>query len=456
MTRHVELGAVVVGLLAIASLVAIVAFASPVADDEPTELIHPDPPELPEQPDGLGDGQAMIGEETYTSITAADAAANPGDTIAVSGQFSESVTVTTPNVSIVADGDALIDGGDSGHVIEIAAEDVTIESVWITGSGHDLGNEDAGIFVDGARATISDVVIDDTAFGVWIDGVPDVTVESSVIDGREDLYPRTNRGNGIHLWQATNATLEDNAITNARDGIYYQWSSGVHTTNNTLWDLRYGVHYMYSDDNRLEGNLAMDSHAGFALMVSSNLTVVDNLAIANRGASEHGILLKDIDDSQIVRNHVVDNGNGLYVYNAERNEFRGNLIFENDIGIVRTAGSYDQVYVDNAFVENTVPAVSTTMSHQPWNASDRGNYWSSAGVVDLDGDGISDVRYRPAGVIEELRMREPGVDLFESSPAFDAIRLAEDSFPVLAEETLVDHHPLTEPPTEDWTTYYGD
>jgi len=117
-----------------------------------------------------------------------------------------------------------------------------------------------------------------------------------------------------------------------RDGIYYSWASNVEATGNTMWDLRYGVHYMYSDDNRLADNVAFENDVGYALMVSESIELVNNTAVANRGESGHGILLKEIDRSVVRDNTLVANDNGVFLYNAQDNEVRGNLLYANGVG----------------------------------------------------------------------------------------------------------------------------
>ncbi|WP_193364853.1 NosD domain-containing protein, partial [Natronococcus jeotgali] len=258
------------------------------------------------------------------------------------------------------------------------------------------------------------------------------------------------------LWEASDAELRDNAITTVRDGIYYQWAEGVHAEGNAMWEMRYGVHYMYSDDNRLENNTAFDNDVGFALMVSTGLTLEDNVAVNNDGTSGHGILLKDVEDSEIVGNEVVGNENGLYVYNAQDNRLVDNLVLENDVGVHVTAGSTNAVVAGNSFVANGEAAFAETTSQAHWNGTDRGNYWADARTTDLDDDGVGEIRHQPAGTVERLVHERPGAAVFAESPAFDAVRMAESSFPVVESPGIVDHRPLAEPPHDEWRTYYED
>jgi nitrous oxidase accessory protein len=280
-----------------------------------------------------------------------------------------------------------------------------------------------------------------------------VTVENATIVGREGVASHAMRGNGVQLWETKDTVVRNNDVTRVRDGIYFSWAEDVTASDNRLWDLRYGVHYMYSDDNRLENNLAVDNDVGYALMVSQDLQIVNNTAIDNDGQSGHGILVKDIEDTTLRGNVVADNGNGFYVSNAQDNRLEGNLVLDNDIGVHATAGSSGQSVVGNSFVHNEVQAFSTQEEVVVWNGSDGGNYWSDARTVDRSNDGISETRHRPAGTVERLVHEQPRAAAFADSPAFAAVRMAENSFPILRSPGIVDHQPLTDSP-HDWERYY--
>ena len=439
---------------------AVAAVAAVVDDGGGDSTVDGWTPDLPDVHDveALDEpGVATIEDREYDSLQSAIDAAEPGDEIVLEGRFEERVAIETPGLTLEAASDrgAVIDGGGENTVVHVRADDVTLDGVWIRGSGPDRASEDAGALVNGSNSTLVDVRIDDVTYGVWIGESDDVTVENATIVGREGV-DHAERGNGIHLDRADGAALRDNRVTAVRDGIYYSWSDGVVSERNALWDLRYGVHYMYSEDNRLEENVAFDNDVGFALMVSSNLTIAENVVVGNDGPSGQGILIKDVDDSVVRDNAVVANRNGIYAYNAHRNAILDNLVLENEVGVHFTAGSSDERVAGNSFIENGLSAYASTNEQLAWNDTDAGNYWSDARPIDLDGDGTSAVRHQPAGVAEELIREQPQAAVFAESPAFDAIRLAESSFPVVESPGVVDHRPLADPPHEDWQEYYAD
>jgi nitrous oxidase accessory protein len=446
-------------LLAVAVVVAatLSAVAAPTAATADEGLVFD--PGVPEEyafSAPTADGTATVDGESYESVQAAVDAAESGDTVRLRGAFSERVVVSTPGLTLESDpaDPARIDGGGEGDVLTIAAADVTVRGVWIHNSGRDAEGNDAGVWVNGTNARVVDSRLTDVTFGLWVNGVDGVHLRNNTVVGREEVRPLSYRGNGIQLWKTADTHVADNRITDVRDGIYYSWASNVTAEENTMWDLRYGVHYMYSDGSTLRNNTAFDNDVGYALMLSDHIEVVDNVAVNNTGVSGHGILLKRIDDSVVRGNHVVGNDRGVYVLNSVRNAVTDNLVMENRVGVHLTAGTEDERVSGNSFVNNDAAVYAVTRELTAWNDTARGNYWSAADVADVDHDGISEVRHRPSGLVEYLVHEHPQAAVFADSPAFDAVRMAESTFPVVESPGVVDHHPLTNPPHSDWRRYY--
>jgi len=402
------------------------------------------------------DGHATVDGERFEALDAALAAADAGDTVRVAGTVSGPVTVDTPNVTLAgaAPSEAVVAGDGDGDVLTVDASGVTVSGLWVRNSGYSAADNDAAVWVNASDAAVVDARVTDATFGVWVNGVSDARVENTTVVGRESVQPRSERGNGIQLWEADDAVLVDNRVTDARDGVYFSWSTGVEARGNALWDLRYGVHYMYSDDCRLAANTAFGNDAGYALMVSDHLTVVDNTAVNNSGSSGHGVLVKSVDHTEIRGNDLVGNDNGVFVYNSLDNTIAANLVAGNDVGVHLTAGSVEERGYGNTFVRNGDAMKAVVGEQVAWNGTDRGNYWASARPADVDHDGVSEVRFRATGTLDRLVGEHPEAEVFASSPALDAVRLAARSVPVLERPGVVDHHPLAAPAHDDWRRYY--
>ncbi|MDY7082930.1 MAG: NosD domain-containing protein, partial [Halobacteria archaeon] len=240
------------------------------------------------------EGVAKVGGNTYDSVQKAVEAAQPGDTVVLSGVFNERVVINTSNITVTSqEGElAVVNGTGEGDVVTVNGEDVTLRRVWVRNSGYDTSDNDAVVWVNGSNTRIVNSRITEATFGVWINGVDGARIINNTIVGRERITPLSYRGNGIQVWKTENSVIKNNRITDVRDGIYYSWASNVVAENNVMWDLRYGVHYMYSDSCRLVNNTAFNNDVGYALMVSQELNITGNIAVNNTGGSGHGILVK--------------------------------------------------------------------------------------------------------------------------------------------------------------------
>ncbi|WP_435185334.1 right-handed parallel beta-helix repeat-containing protein [Halobellus sp. EA9] len=401
------------------------------------------------------DGVARVDGRRYEAVDGALAAAEPGDTVRLRGRFDERVVIRTDGVTLRPAGTSrpVIDGGGNGTVVNVQADDVTLRGLWIRNGGYDTSDNDAALWVNGSGVSVVDNRITEMTFGIWLNGVTGARVVGNTIVGRECITPLTRRGNGIQIWKVRDSVIANNRITDVRDGMYFSWSSHVVARNNTMWDLRYGVHYMYSDHCQLRNNTAFDNDVGYALMVSEQLRIVGNVAVKNTGRSGHGILVKSVDDTVIRGNDLVANHKGLFIYNSLNNTVAGNLLLGNDVGVHVTAGSTRERVFNNSFIRNDRQVLAVIERQVYWNET-RGNFWSGATTVDIDDDGIGDTRYQPAGAIQRLTAEKPAMRVFTTSPAFDAVRLAQSTVPVVESPGIVDARPLVTSPHDDWRRYY--
>jgi nitrous oxidase accessory protein len=394
--------------------------------------------------------ELSVGEEGYRTVAEALSQSSDGDRILIeTGVYREHLRITR-SVTLEGVGDVVIDGGGEGSVVTVIAPGVTIRGLRITGSGVDLVKQDSCIFLEKSAegAVIEGNVLSNCTFGVWVDGAFNVVITGNRVSGRAYL-PSPRRGNGIHLWDADNATVSDNIVTDSRDGIYISVSEGTTLRNNTISNLRYGVHFMYSDNCVVEGITSYNNRAGLAPMFSKNLVLKDNRAWNN---TQYGILLRDVEGSSITGNVVVKNGVGVFLYNSLYNQITGTLVMRNRIGAHVWAGSERNVVFNNTFIENENQIKYVGVYDQDWSIENRGNYWSDYTGWDADGDGIGDIQYRPIHLVQRLVWKYPLIKMLMNSPAVQSIRVIESSFPVIQAPSVVDSHPLMEP-VHDWRKY---
>jgi len=393
---------------------------------------------------GQGSATAAVRKANVETLAAVLAKSTLGDTVELApGLYPGPLTITRP-LTVKGQAGVVIDGGGKGRVIEVLAQGVRLAQLTVRHSGLDLAKMDAGVFLDRVAkgATVEDLVIEDNLIGVMVWGAEDSVVRHNVIRGRSDL--RTSEaGNGVYVWNAPGARIEDNDITFGQDGIFVTSSRRNVFRNNFLHDVRFAIHYMYTHDSEVSFNRSRGNHSGFALMYSDRLLVRGN---RSEGDRDEGILLNYANRSTIEENAVVGAEKCVFIYNANFNKFRRNRFEGCEIGVHFTAGSEQNVISENAFVDNRNQVKYVGTRALDWSDKRRGNFWSDNPAFDLDNDGIADVAYRPNDLVDRVVWLNPAAKLLLNSPAVSTLRWAQAQFPALHPGGVIDSAPLMTPP----------
>jgi nitrous oxidase accessory protein len=378
------------------------------------------------------------------ALAMAIAGAAPGDVLLLSGgAYPGPVTIDRP-LTLLGDGTATIDGLGQGTVITVAAPDVVVRGLHVTGSGQSNKDLDAAIkIVKGAdRARIEGNLLTDNMHGVDVHGGRDALVSGNVIEGRQN--PRMNeRGNGIYVWNSPGAVIEGNDIRWGRDGIFANASRKDIFRNNLFRDLRFAVHYMYTHDSEVSGNISIGNHLGFAIMFSDRVVVKDNLSLGDR---EHGVMLNFANTADVAGN-LVRGGTKkcLFIYNAHKNLIVRNRFEGCGMGLHFTAGSERNLLTENVFIGNREQVKYVGSRAMEWSHEGRGNFWSDHPAFDLNGDGIADGAYRPNDLMDHILWSQPAAALLTGAPAVQLVRWSQSSFPAILPGGVTDSHPLMQP-----------
>jgi nitrous oxidase accessory protein len=371
------------------------------------------------------------------------ASATPGDKLKLRAGIHQGPVIISKPVELRGEPGAILDGGGASRTITVDAPDVTIRGIEVRGSGKLLETEDSGIFVteSGDRALIAGNKLIGNLIGIYLKGPTDAWVIGNRIQGRKDL--RLNeRGNGIHLWNTPGSIIEGNEITDGRDGVFVTTSKRNVFRRNSFRNVRFGVHYMYTNDSEVSGNLSQGNHLGYAIMYSSRIRMTGN---RSEGDRDRGILLNYTNRSEFSGNSVKGAKKCVFIYNANRNQFRENTFEGCGIGIHFTAGSEHNVISGNAFLANRTQVKYVGSRHVEWSEKGRGNYWSDNLAFDLNGDGRSDRPYKPNDIADQLIWRHPAAKLLLTSPAMQVLRLSQSALPALFPGGVTDSAPLMLP-----------
>ena len=423
-------------------------------------------------PSGTSDLQAVV-----------DKAAD-GDTIVLQGEHRGAVNLTH-KVTLEGEPGAVLLGPGTGSVIEVTSPGAVVRGLIIRGSGTNLEAMDAGVFVEksAAGAIVEGNRLEGNLYGIYLHGAPDAIARNNQIVGIRE--GRVNEaGNGISVWNAPGARVLDNDVRFGRDGIFAIASKHNLFKGNHFRDLRFAVHYMYTDDSEVSDNVSMNNTSGFAIMYSHRLIVRGNVSDGDR---DRGLLFNFANGSEIIGNEVhgrlqsaerwaspgmrgkeaLEHGlpsaeetepptlaNGarigpekcVFIYNANKNKFRGNRFEGCEIGVHFTAGSEGNEIAGNAFINNRNQVKYVGTRYLDWSKDGRGNYWSDNPSFDLNGDGIADSPYRPNDLIDRVLWTAPLAKVLTNSPAVQIIRWAQSQFPAILPGGVVDSHPLMTPP----------
>ncbi|CTQ53605.1 nitrous oxide reductase family maturation protein NosD [Roseibium album] len=342
-------------------------------------------------------------------------------------------------------GKASITGSGTGSVVTATVPDVTIQGLTLTGSGLSQETLDAGVKLTkkAHRAIVQNNRILNNLTGVDVHGAQDAVVSNNLIEGRQDLR-MNERGNGIYVWNAPHLLAEYNTIRYGRDGVFVNTSHKDTFRNNRFENLRFAVHYMHGNNGVIEGNVSEGNDIGFALMFSDRLKIRGNVSIGDRN---HGLMLNYANRAEITGNRVSGGGEKcLFMYNANKNKVTDNRFEGCPIGVHFTAGSANNDFQGNAFIQNRTQVKYVGSRMLDWSTDGRGNFWSDHAAFDMNGDGFADTAYRPNDLVDQVLWTQPSAKLLIGSPAVQLLRWTQSQFPALMPGGIVDNAPLMHPP----------
>ncbi len=377
-----------------------------------------------------------------TSIQKAIEIAEPGDEIIVKdGTYRENNIEITKPLTLKTDGDVIIDGEQTGTIMVIRADDVTISGFTLKNTGRSYINDFTAILVEKSTGfVIENNTLENVFFGIYLAETNGGIVRNNHISAHDRR--EASSGNGIHLWNVKNPRIEDNTVTGMRDGIYLEFAEKARITGNNSHDNnRYGLHYMFSNGGYYENNRFARNGAGVAVMYSDEVDMINNIFEHNWGTSSYGMLLKDMRQSRIEGNRFYRNTVAIYSESSSNIDIHRNDFLLNGWAVNIKSSSRANRFTENNFVENSFDV--RTNSPRNNNEFDR-NYWSHYDGYDLDRDGYGDVPYRPVRLFSVIIDRQPESLILLRSMIITLLDMAERVIPVLTPQTLIDENPKME------------
>ncbi len=312
------------------------------------------------------------GGAPFQSIQAAVDAAAPGDEIRIApGAYQEAVTVATPGLSLIAEGDVTITNGGS-FGLRVDAADVTLQGLTVRGISGEAFPSDhiaTGIVVNAPGARLIGVTVHGNAHnGVLVtDQARDVRIEGGAV--------YDNSVAGIALGGGTNITIR---------GVELYSSGG-----SDAGDGRFQNHGILADNvgdtTLIDGEIRdIDGSQSVNGLVMEDLIVRDHpnygirIAVANEALSDlpsGRITSFDVTlrNSQILRNgaDLDDFVGGLYhlggvlIQHIDGALVEGNLFQDNFHWGLDAYAVNDAIYRDNYFLDNNAGAETPGVTFEP-------------------------------------------------------------------------------------------
>lgn len=377
------------------------------------------------------------------SIQSAISLCEKGDTIYLAKAIykEHDITINKP-LTIIGIDRPLIDGEEKGGVFKVQSDSVSIIGITIIRVGVSFTSDHAAIKIYKSKYfKIEDIVLEELFFGFLIEKSSFGIIRGNTIAGiAKSEY---NSGNGVHLWYSKNILIENNIVQGVRDGIYLEFADSITVRGNiSKNNLRYGLHFMFSNHSNYMENVFESNGAGVAVMFSKFIKMNDNTFQHNWGTASFGLLLKEINDLEVMDNVFEDNTIAISVEGANRVVYSGNILKGNGWAVKVRGACYANHFKQNNFMNNSFDlSYNSRMNDNVFE----NNYWSNYSGYDLDRDGIGDVPHRPVKLFSYIVNRTPEAIVLLRSLFIDIIDFSEKISPVFTPDELQDKYPLMKP-----------
>jgi parallel beta-helix repeat protein len=228
-----------------------------------------------------------------------------GDTILVGeGIYPENVVVNK-SVSIVGENKdtTIIEGGDSGVVVRIIADNVSLSGFTVQNSGAETyGN---GVLIQSNFNNVSGNIITEN-------GLTGICLNNSFGSLVSENTIRDNDGDGVFLVGSSKNVLFNNLVTRNNGGIRLYSSNENNISRNIVTnDLLGGIYLFYSSNNSLFDNvMCCNKNYGLNLDFSSDINrIFDNIIVNNL---KHGLVLGSVSGNILRNNNMTGNQFNFY------------------------------------------------------------------------------------------------------------------------------------------------
>jgi parallel beta-helix repeat protein len=342
-------------------------------------------------------------QDPYQNISSGISYASDGDTVFVyNGTYYEQLNV---NKTITLQGQdsqlTIIDANQSGAVVTVEANNVTITGFTLQNSGENF----SGVSIlDSAGSKVHDNIVESDYEGIYLfnssgntltdneilDNYYGISLDSSYADNITQNTVSSNNDTGIRLSNSSNIAVADNNIARNTFGIALITSDNNTLTDNGISLGTDGLYILDSDHNIFSNNRASSNIDSGIRLTQSTDNVVDNNTFSN---DLSGILLENSTANLLSTNELLMNTQfGLQTLYSYNNTVSGNSFSDNVVRSILLYYSNNNTIFHNNFDDDNRTIASVNSMNNLDNGQE-GNYWIDYGGTDKNRDGIGDRPY---------------------------------------------------------------
>jgi len=357
------------------------------------------------------------------------------------GLYKGSIIIDKPLSIIGKEAGVVIDGENSGTVIQIKSSFVTLKNLTIINSGDRHEGLDGAIkVVKATQCEISHCNIKNTLFGIDLQMVTNSIISDNNITSKD--FELGLRGDGLRLWYSNDNIVKNNRLIKSRDMVVW-YSHGNLIEGNYGENNRYSLHFMYAGKNIVKNNVYKHNSVGIFFMYSQDTIAIGNVIQSSIGATGMGIGLKDVSNFTIKENTIIYCAQGFYIDRSPFEPDTHDWIENNKILYNAEAMHFHSLSENNIIKNNIVQGnIEDIVNDSRGSKTDEneivGNYWDNYAGFDRDGDNIGDTPHKVYQYADQMWVYNPDVKFFYGSPVISLLnflsKLAPFSEPIFLME----------------------
>lgn len=340
------------------------------------------------------------------------------------GFYSGPAVITRP-ITINGHGKVTIDANGEGTVLSIEADNTIISGLHLISSGTSFDKMDAGIILKADNVLIENNIIENTLFGIILQGAKNNVIRNNSITSIETSL--SLRGDGLRMWNSYDNLIENNDFIKVRD-IYITNSHSNHFIRNRISHSRIAFELVFSHENEIIANSIEHNSTGFMVLYSTDLLIKQNHISHLRSFAGSAMAFKESNMVTVLGNEVLHCAVGISANSPLDPEniltIKNNHFIYNDVALYFYGEKGGHIIHGNHFEANLLD-VQASLPRASFYNDWQNNHWDLYEGFDRNHDGVGDRPYILYSWSDRLWVDVPMTQFFRGSPMLETIDFME-------------------------------